>query len=106
MADVTKAMNTVFLAPGDALAEVVPDFWKSYLDPKTPLPKNAWAYRVGGGVSAPQVTYAPDPSYPQLARQVGYQATTVLVIVVDRDGSTQNIRIVKPVGMGLDEAAV
>lgn len=111
MADLTKAMNAVFLAPGEALADVVPDFWKGYLQPKTsvsppPLPKKEGSFRVGGGVSAPRVTYHPDPSYTEPARQAGYQAVTVLWLVVDRDGLPQDIRIVRPAGMGLDEAAV
>lgn len=111
-ADVIKAMNAVFLAPGETLAGVVPDFWKSYVEPKTlvspaPMPKSSGdVYRVGGGVSAPHVTYSPDPSYPELTRQAMYQGTTVLWLVVDRDGLPQDIRIARPLGMGLDEAAI
>jgi TonB family protein len=112
MEDLTKAMNAVFLAPGETFAEVVPDFWKGYLEPKTPVspvptPNKEGAFRVGGGVSAPRATYHPDPTYSEPARQVGYQsATTVMWLVVDRDGLPQDIRIVRPAGMGLDEAAV
>jgi TonB family protein len=110
-------MNAVFLAPGEALAGVVPDFWKSYVEPKTlvppALPKSAGAvetrqgvYRVGGFVSAPHLTYSQDPSYTEPARQAMYQGVTVLWLVVDRDGLPQDIRIARPLGMGLDEAAV
>ena len=111
MADLTKAMNAVFLAPGETLAGVAPEFWKSYLEPKTlvspaPLPKIEGEHRVGGGVSAPRVKYAPDPPYTVAARQVGYQSVVALWLVIDQDGLPQDIRIVRPAGMGLDEAAV
>jgi TonB family protein len=112
MADLTKAMNAVFLAPGEALAGVVPYFWKRYLEPKAsgsppPLPEGAaMVHRVGGTVSAPRETYAPNPSYTELARQAGYQAGALLWLIVDRDGSTRSIMIVRPAGMGLDESAV
>jgi TonB family protein len=110
MADLTKAMNAVFLAPGEALAGVLPDLWKGYKREDLPRAKDErgagrGAYRVGGSVSAPHATYAPDPSYPELARQAKYQAVTVLWLIVDPDGLPHDIRIVKPSGMGLDEVA-
>ncbi len=48
----------------------------------------------------------PDPKYVELARQAKYQGTTVLWLVVDQTGHTQMIRIVRAIGMGLDDAAV
>jgi len=110
MADLTHAMNAVFLAPGEGMAGVLPDLWKGYKREELPRAKDErgagrGAYRVGGSVSAPHATYAPDPSYSELARQVGYQAVTVLWLIVDPDGLPQDIRIVKPSGMGLDEVA-
>jgi protein TonB len=61
---------------------------------------------VGGGITAPHASYAPDPSYCEMARQAHYQATTVLWMVVGSDGLPQNIRTSKPAGMCLDEEAV
>jgi TonB family protein len=37
---------------------------------------------------------------------VGYQSVVALWLVIDQDGLPQDIRIVRPAGMGLDEAAV
>jgi TonB family protein len=115
MADVTKAMNAVFLSPDEPLTDVLPDFWKVWLDPKGQRKvevANAAdvgegkIHRVGGGISAFRATYAPDPDYSEPARQAGYQATTVLWLVVGPDGLPRNIRIQRPSGMGLDEQAV
>jgi TonB family protein len=63
-------------------------------------------YRVGGGVSAPKVIYAPDPEYSEEARKARYQGTEVLWLVVDAEGIPQNIRVQRSLGMGLDEEAL
>ncbi|MGB8769208.1 MAG: energy transducer TonB [Candidatus Korobacteraceae bacterium] len=64
------------------------------------------AYRVGGGVSAPKALYAPDPDYSEEARKAKYQGTVVLWLVVSADGKPQQIRVQRPLGMGLDEKAI
>lgn len=63
-------------------------------------------YRVGGGVSAPRPVYAPDPEYSEEARKAKYQGTVVLWMVVAPDGRPRDVRIVRSVGMGLDEKAL
>jgi protein TonB len=63
-------------------------------------------YRVGGGVSAPRVLYDPDPEYSQEARQAKYQGTVVLWVVIGPDGRAHDIRVQRPLGMGLDEKAI
>lgn len=64
------------------------------------------AYRVGGGVSAPKGLYTPDPEYSEEARKAKYQGTVVLWLVVGADGKPQQIRVQRPLGMGLDEKAI
>lgn len=64
------------------------------------------AYRVGGGVSAPRVIYAPDPEFSEEARKAKYQGTVVLWTVVGPDGRVHDIRIQRSLGMGLDERAI
>jgi TonB family protein len=67
---------------------------------------NSAPYRVGGGVSAPKLTYDPDPEYSEQARHARYQGTVVLWLVVDANGEPQNIKVQRSLGMGLDEEAV
>jgi len=64
------------------------------------------AYSVGGNVTAPVPIYKPEPAYSEEARKAKYQGTVVLLIVVDAQGNTTDARVVKPLGMGLDEKAV
>ncbi len=63
-------------------------------------------YSVGGNVSAPVAIYKPEPAYSEEARKAKYQGTVVLWIIVDAVGNVTDCRVVKPLGMGLDEKAV
>ena len=64
------------------------------------------AFRVGGGVSAPAIVFKIDPEYSEQARKAKYQGTVVLNLVVQRDGTVRDIRVVQPLGLGLDEKAI
>jgi protein TonB len=63
-------------------------------------------FRIGGGVSAPMVLSKTEPEYSEEARKAKYQGTVVLMIIVDEKGLPQNIRVVRPLGLGLDEKAI
>lgn len=75
------------------------------------------AYRIGGSVAAPVCTYGcnPDcaayaacPEYSEEARKAKYQGIVVLWVVLDERGRVipSSVRVVKSLGMGLDEQAV
>ena len=63
-------------------------------------------FRAGGGVSAPQVIYRVEPEYTDEARKAKYQGTVVISCVVDIHGVIRNIRVIRSLGLGLDEKAV
>ena len=63
-------------------------------------------FRVGGGVSAPVPVFQPQPEYSEQARKAKYQGSVLLSVVVSRDGSVRDIKILRPLGLGLDEKAV
>jgi protein TonB len=64
------------------------------------------AFRIGGGVSAPIPIYKPEPEYSEEARKAKFQGTVMLAIIVDVDGTTKNIHVLRSLGMGLDEKAI
>jgi periplasmic protein TonB len=64
------------------------------------------AFRVGNGVSAPRALDTPDPEYSEEARKAKYQGVVVLWLVVGPDGKPRDIRVSRPLGMGLDQKAV
>jgi TonB family protein len=63
-------------------------------------------YRVGGGVSAPALIFKVEPEYSEEARKAKYQGTVVLYVEVDSAGKARNLRVVKSLGLGLDEKAI
>jgi protein TonB len=60
----------------------------------------------GGGVSNPVLVYAPDPEFSDEARRAKYQGVCVVGLIVDAQGNPQRVRVIRPLGMGLDEKAV
>src|SRR5437016_10440201 len=64
-------------------------------------------FRAGlNGVGSPMCFYQPPPEYSDEARKVKYQGAVVVEGIIGLDGKISNIRVVKGVGMGLDENAV
>jgi TonB family protein len=48
----------------------------------------------------------PDPEYTPQAREAKRQGMCVLSLIVGTDGVTRNIRVVRSLGLGLDEKAI
>jgi periplasmic protein TonB len=63
-------------------------------------------FHVGGGVSAPVPLYKPDPEYSEEARKAKYSGTVVLSIIVDSTGKPRDIKVIRSLGLGLDEKAI
>jgi periplasmic protein TonB len=63
-------------------------------------------YHVGGGVSPPVLIYSVDAEFSDEARRAKYQGVSVVSLIVDAHGMPQRIRVVRKLGMGLDEKAV
>jgi protein TonB len=61
---------------------------------------------IGGGVSKPVVLYQPDPEFSEEARKAKFSGNVEVYLWVDADGKPSHIRVVRPIGMGLDEKAV
>jgi TonB family protein len=62
--------------------------------------------KVGNGVSPPHVTRQHEPEFTDEARRVKFEGVTTLMLIVSKEGNAGNIRIVNPLGCGLDERAV
>ncbi len=62
--------------------------------------------RIGGGVSAPQVIYQVDPEFSEEARKAKFMGIVTVNLIVDQQGRPQNVRVLRGVGMGLDQKAM
>jgi TonB family protein len=70
---------------------------------------NGWGdglEHVGGKITAPVAYINPDPDFSDEARRAKYQGVVIVAIIVDAQGNPQNPRIVRALGMGLDEKAI
>jgi TonB family protein len=64
------------------------------------------AYKIGGGVSPPSILFKVEPEYSEEARKAKFQGTVLLFVVVDEKGNPRDIKILRPLGLGLDQKAV
>lgn len=63
------------------------------------------AFQIGGDVSAPQLVYQVDPEFSEEARKAKFQGEVLVHLIVDATGRPTQVRVIRPVGMGLDEKA-
>ncbi|MBW4037743.1 MAG: TonB family protein [Acidobacteria bacterium] len=61
---------------------------------------------IGGGVSKPVVLYSVEPEFSEEARKAKFSGNVEVYLWVDQNGKPSHIRVVRGVGMGLDEKAV
>lgn len=63
-------------------------------------------YSPGDGVSIPRPIYSPEPEFSEEARRSKYQGEVTLLATIGADGRTRDLRVVRSLGMGLDEKAL
>jgi TonB family protein len=95
-------MDRVFFLGEEALHHTQPEYRRSdnagSVGPVYSISKE--------GVKYPQSVYTPEPEFSEKARRAKYQGTVILNIVVDKEGNVSRIKLVRPLGMGLDENAM
>jgi len=63
-------------------------------------------YKIGGGVSAPVALNSVEAEFSDEARRAKYQGVCLISLIVDVHGDLINTRVVRTLGMGLDEKAL
>jgi TonB family protein len=109
-----SALAKIFLSKNERLSSFVPPEWQQIVrqaeEPQTlhssVSTAGQQALKVGTGITPPRVVFSPDPFYEEEARRVGYQGRVVLWTVLDEQGKILDLRIARPLGMGLDERAI
>lgn len=123
------ALATVFALNKDDFIKSVPEFWREYLtkhfgydpgssyemeftsevtrDPASArkLSANVRDRCCGEGVNQPKSISTPEPEFSEEARRERFQGVVGITVTVNKEGRTEQIRIVKPLGFGLDEKA-
>jgi len=63
-------------------------------------------YVPGRGVTAPTLIYKVDPEYTEKARIAKLQGAVLLYAEVNKQGRAQNIKIIRGLGLGLNEESI
>ncbi len=62
--------------------------------------------RIGGGVSAPVLIYSVEPEFSEEARKAKVAGNVLVNLWVDQNGNPSHVRVLRGVGMGLDQKAM
>lgn len=89
-----------------ALAQNAQTSTPNQTKPAAPLPASPNVYRVGGGVSAPTVISKVDPEYTEEARAAKFNGDVLLYVEIGTDGQAYNFKVIRSLGLGLDEKAI
>jgi TonB family protein len=68
-------------------------------------PTDGPPYRVGEGVTRPELLTSVRPVYTELARRARVTGTVIAEAIIDEHGDVTNVRVLKGLPMGLDQAA-
>ncbi len=115
--DYTAALDSIFANDLTALVPQMPDYWQPYArqhllppggaGPPAANESESDTVRVGAsGVSAPKLLNRVDPEFSQAARVLHYSGVVLVRFRLGMDGVPTDFRILRPVGLGLDEQAV
>jgi periplasmic protein TonB len=61
---------------------------------------------IGGSVRPPTLVYQPDPEFSEEARKAKFSGNVEVYLWVDENGNPSHVKVVRGVGMGLDEKAI
>ena len=115
--DFLSPMQKVFLFSGEIFPENLPAYWKPWVeclvkkmkecDPSQDIKQilDPSILKVGSGVSAPKVKSRVEPRYTQLAKDARLTGLVTFFAVISKVGRIESMRIIQPLGLGLDEAA-
>lgn len=128
-------LGRVFALDSKSLLNSLPEFWRGPLDdelvydpsqkreaefrmelPPYSVPRRArkaapnaisadQVFHVGAEVTAPKATFTPEPKFTDVARYEKFQGTLVVDLILGKDGTVRHVRLVRPLGLGLDESA-
>ena len=62
--------------------------------------------RLNDQVTRPVKISGPNPMYTEIARKARIQGVVIVEAIIAKDGSVADVKILKPLPMGLDQAAV
>ena len=68
-------------------------------------PNYPGVYALGGNVKPPKMLSKSEPQYTDIARQARVSGTVILEVIVRKNGLADIVRVIRPLGYGLEESA-
>jgi len=110
--DYTHALDAIFVDDLAHMRPFVPSWWQQYFaehfssdSPAVSVPKPPPG-KVRGAVKPPVLLSHAEPRFSAIARKLNYSGTTLIGMIVDTDGAPKKLRVVRPIGLGLDDQAI
>lgn len=102
---------TVNVIDGKTIADEFRTWWQLESAATTsglvpPPPRADAPLRVGGDVKAPVATTRVEPQYTEIARKARIEGIVIIEAIIDARGNVTDVRVLKPLPMGLDQAAL
>lgn len=69
-------------------------------------PAESQPIHITVGMTRPEIVHQVQPRYTELARRSGTQGTVIVEAIIDEQGRVTNVRVLRGLPMGLDQAAV
>ena len=120
--DYKDTLDAIFATSLADLTPSLPQYWQTYAQqaflsanapspaPASTSPVNATkvdpAKRVGGTVKPPDLLQPMNPEFTEAAHNLKYPAKVVIQLIVEKDGTPSHLEVIKPAGLGLDEASL
>lgn len=76
------------------------------IPPVPPPPPRSDARRIDATMKPPKLISSVDAIYPEAAKKSGIAGMVILELIINEDGSVSDVRVIKPLPFGLDQAAV
>jgi TonB family protein len=80
--------------------------WALGPKPRALHPPGFGSLRASGDVRAPEIVHKVEPHYPDEAREKGIAGNVIVEVVIDKSGIVRDVKVLKPLPFGLDQAAV
>jgi len=116
-ADFGKAVDAIFAPDLASMIPSMPDYWQSYAtehfvaagvtsrQDEKPASTDK-PMHIAGSIRPPQILQMSDPTYPDNAAAREFRGNVQVYLFVEENGTPSHFRVLKPVGLGLDDAAV
>jgi TonB family protein len=103
--ETTQTVVSFSAAEPDPALFRIPEGYTVSDAPAPPEPAQG-TVRIGGNVSPPVVLKAGEPEFSEQARRKKVSGDVMVHLIVDEQGMPQDVKVVRGLGMGLDEKAI